>query len=69
VTVVSRLRAGRPGFEPTQPPIPWAPASLLPGVNRQVREADHSSPFIAEVENAWKYASIPPIHLHGLGMY
>jgi hypothetical protein len=30
------------------------------GVKRPVREADHSSPFNAEVKNAWSYTSTPP---------
>jgi hypothetical protein len=30
------------------------------------READHTPPFSAEVKNARKYTSTPPIRLHGV---
>jgi hypothetical protein len=52
----------------------WDPPSLLPngyqgyfpwGIKRQGREADHSPPSSAEVNNAWSYTSTPPIRLHG----
>jgi hypothetical protein len=36
---------------PTQPPIHWVPGTLSPGLKRQGREADHSSPSSAEVKN------------------
>jgi hypothetical protein len=36
------------------------PAALSPGVMRPDREADHSSPFSAEVMNVWRYISTPP---------
>jgi hypothetical protein len=36
------------------------------GVKRPGREADHSTPSSAEVNNAWSYASIPSIRLHGV---
>jgi hypothetical protein len=45
---------------PTQPPIQWIPGTLSPGVKRPGREADHSPPTIAEVQNTWIYASTPP---------
>jgi hypothetical protein len=32
----------------------------LQGVNRSGREADHSPPFCAKVNNAWSYTSTPP---------
>jgi hypothetical protein len=32
----------------------------FPGVKRQVREADHSPPTIAEVKKMWIYTSTPP---------
>jgi hypothetical protein len=34
--------------------------SLRPG-----REAEHSPPSSAELKNAWRYTSNPPIRLHG----
>jgi hypothetical protein len=37
-------------MEPTQPPIQWVPGALSLGVNRPGREADHSTPFSAEVK-------------------
>jgi len=36
------------------------------GVKRPDREADHSPPSSAEVNNAWNSTSTPPIRLHGL---
>jgi len=30
------------------------------------READHSPPSNAEVDNAWSYSSTPPIRLHSV---
>jgi len=30
------------------------------------RESDHSPPSSAEVKNAWRYTSTPPISLHGV---
>jgi hypothetical protein len=45
----------------TQPPIPGA---ISPEVKRPGREADHSSPYSAELKNAWSYNSIPPIRFH-----
>jgi len=38
---------------PTQPPIQWIPGALSLGVKRPGREADHSHPSSAEVQNAW----------------
>jgi hypothetical protein len=35
------------------------------GVKRPGREADHSPPSSAEV-NEWSYTSTPPVRLHGL---
>jgi hypothetical protein len=34
------------------------------GVKRSGREADHLPPSSAEVKNAWRYTSIPPICFH-----
>jgi hypothetical protein len=48
----------RPALGRTQPPSQWVLAALSPGLKRQVREADHSSPSIAEVRND---GSIPPL--------
>jgi hypothetical protein len=39
----------RPAVGTIQPPIQWAPGTLSPRVKRPGREADHSSPFSAEV--------------------
>jgi hypothetical protein len=49
--------SSRPVLGPTQPPIQWVPGALFPGVKRQRREADHSSPTIAEVNKTWIYTS------------
>jgi hypothetical protein len=53
--------ASRPALGPTQPPIQWVPGDLALGVKRPGREADHSLPSSAEVENAW---AIPPLPLY-----
>jgi hypothetical protein len=42
--------SSRPTLGSTQPPIKW-----VPGVKRQGREADHSSPTSAEVKKMWIY--------------
>jgi hypothetical protein len=42
----------RPALGPTQPPVQWVPGVLFPGVKaRRGRDADHSPPSSAEVEN------------------
>jgi hypothetical protein len=42
----------RPALGPTQPPVQWVPGVLSPGViARPGRDADHSPPSSAEVEN------------------
>jgi hypothetical protein len=51
--------ASKPALGPTQPPIQWVPGDLSQGVKRLGREADHTSPSIAEVKNAWSYTSTP----------
>jgi hypothetical protein len=48
----------RPALRPTQPPIQWEPGTLLLGVKRPVREADHSPPSSTEVKKTW---AIPPL--------
>jgi hypothetical protein len=58
--------ASRTVLGPTQPPIQWVPWALSLGVKGPGREADHSPPFSAEVKNAWKSTSTPPIRLHGV---
>jgi hypothetical protein len=41
--------ASRPALEPTQPPIQWVPEVLSLGVKRPGREAHHSPPSSADV--------------------
>jgi hypothetical protein len=42
----------RPALGPTQPPVQWVPGALSPGAEaRPGRDADHSPPYSAEVEN------------------
>jgi hypothetical protein len=74
VSIVTRLLAGRPGFDSRQGQgifvfatacIPGrVPPSLLcngyRGVKRPGREANHLPPCSAEVKNVWSYASTPP---------
>jgi hypothetical protein len=68
VGIVTRLQTGWPCPERL-----WGPPNLLPngyqrffpwGVKRPGREVDHSPPSSAEVKNACKYTSTPPIGLH-----
>jgi hypothetical protein len=68
VTMVSKLRAGqrgegvsasRPALGLTQPPIQWVPVTPFPEVKRPRREADHSPPCNAEVNNTWGYTFTP----------
>jgi hypothetical protein len=49
--------AYRPALGPTHPPIQWVPGLRSPGVKRPDREADHSPPSSAEVNNG---GAIPP---------
>jgi hypothetical protein len=58
---VSRTAVG-----PTQLPIQWVPGALSLGVKRPRREADHSLPSSAEVNNALSFTSTPPVRLHGV---
>jgi len=37
-----------------------------PGGKRPGPKADHSPPSSAEVKNAWRYVSVPPILLNGV---
>jgi hypothetical protein len=60
--------AFRPAPGPTQPPIQWALGALSLAVKRPEREADHSPPSSAEVNNAWSYTSTIPIRLHGMAL-
>jgi len=48
------------------PPIHWVLGALSPGVKWPGREADHSPPCSAKVENSWSYTSTPPVRLHGV---
>jgi hypothetical protein len=58
--------ASRTALGSTQPPVQWVPGALSVGVKRLEREADHSPPCSAEVQNAWGYTSTHPIRLHGV---
>jgi hypothetical protein len=49
-------------------PIHWVLEALSLVVKQPGREADHSPPFSAEVNNAWGYTSTPPICLHGVAL-
>jgi len=40
--------------------------AIFMDLKRSGREADHSPPSSAEVKNAWRYTSIPPICVHGV---
>jgi hypothetical protein len=58
--------ASRTALGPTQPPLHWVLGALSLGIKGPGREADHSSPSSAEVNNAWSYTSTPPLRLHGV---
>jgi hypothetical protein len=58
--------ASRPALRPTHTPIQWVPGGSFPELKRPGREADHSPLSSAEVKNAWRYISIPPIRHHGV---
>jgi hypothetical protein len=47
---------------------PMGTTSSSLGVKRPGREADHSPPSSAEVKNAWRYTSTPPIRLHSVAL-
>jgi hypothetical protein len=53
-------KSSRLALRSTQPPIQLVPGALSPGVKRTGREADHSPPTSAEVEEMWIYTSTPP---------
>jgi len=80
-SVVTRLRAGRRGFDSRQGQriflvtAFWNPPSFLSneysealslGINRSVREVDQSLQCTAEVKNAWSCTSTPQVRLHGV---
>jgi hypothetical protein len=58
--------ASRLALQPTRPPIHCVPETLIPGLKRPGREADHTPPSSAEVKNAWSYTSAPPLRPHGV---
>jgi hypothetical protein len=47
----------RPALGPIKPPIQWVLGAVSTGVKRPGREADHSSPYRADIKNG---AAIPP---------
>jgi len=57
--VIYLLTASRPPLGPTQPSIQRVLGALSLGVKRPGREAAHSPPSIAEVENVWSYTFTP----------
>jgi hypothetical protein len=56
--------ASRPDLRPTQPPIQLLAGTLSLKVKRPGREADHSPPSSAEVNNAWTYTFPAPAYFH-----
>jgi hypothetical protein len=53
--------SSRPALGPTQPPTQWVPGAISLGAKRPGREADHSPPTSAEVNNT-QYTSQPIQH-------
>jgi len=45
----------------SQPPLQLVAGAFTPGEKKPVREADHSLPCSAEVNNALSYTSISPL--------
>jgi hypothetical protein len=58
--------ASRTALEPTQFPIQWVPEALSLGVKRPGREADHSPPSSAEVEEYVELYLHSSLRLHGV---
>jgi hypothetical protein len=58
--------ASGPVLRPAQAPNQWVPRLFYPGVRRPEREADHSSPFSAEVKNAGSYITTPAMRLDSM---
>jgi hypothetical protein len=57
----------RPALGPIQPPVQWVPEVLSPAVkSRPGRDADHSPPSSAEVENEYELYLLSPKRLHGV---
>jgi hypothetical protein len=54
------------GSEAQSVSYPMGIRGTFPRVKPQGCEADHSPLSNAEVKNAWKYTSTPPIRLHGV---
>jgi hypothetical protein len=50
----------RPALGSIQPPIQRVPGALSAGVKRPEREADHSPPTSADLNETWIYACAPP---------
>jgi hypothetical protein len=50
----------RPALGPTQPPVQWVTWVLSPGVTRPGRDADHSPPCSAEIENDYELYLLSP---------
>jgi hypothetical protein len=50
----------RPALGPTQPPVQGAPGSFPGAKTRRGRDADHSPPSSAEVENEWELCLLSP---------
>jgi hypothetical protein len=59
VRVPSGATASRPALGPIHPRTHSLLGALSLGVKRLGREADHSPPSVAEVNNAWRYTSTP----------
>jgi hypothetical protein len=68
VSIVTRLRTGRPGFNSRQGlgseahPVSYSmdAGALFPGLKRQELEADHFPPSTAAFKNSWNYIFTPP---------
>lgn len=48
--------------------IQWMLEVLPPGIRRLKRDADHSLPSDAAVENLWKFFSSPPVRRASLSL-
>jgi hypothetical protein len=59
----SLLHSIHTGCGPTQPPIWWVPGTISPGLKWPGREADHSPPSSAKVENGGAVPLFPVVFI------
>jgi len=58
--------ATRPFLGPIHPHAQMGPGAVTSLMKRLGLEADHPTPYSADVKNAWSYTSSPPVCLYGV---